>query len=82
MSLCQAELDDVPDDQEVAFELELLDQAELALDLPALFFTVRLKAPQRPGFAELAQIRRHGFACRHRILRELVAEIFHREGES
>ena len=33
--LLPAEIDDVPDDQEVAGELELLDQIELARDLRA-----------------------------------------------
>ena len=32
--LLAAEIDDVPDDQEVAGEIELLDQIQLALDLP------------------------------------------------
>ena len=32
--LLPAEIDDVPDDQEVAGEIELLDQIQLALDLP------------------------------------------------
>ena len=77
-----AELDDVPDDQEIAFQFQFLDQPELAFDLLALFFAVRLEAPQRTGFGQLAQKRSHGFACRHRIGRELVSEIFQSELES
>ena len=51
-----AELDDVPDDQEITFELELLDQPELAFDLLPFFFAVGLEAPQRAGFGELAKV--------------------------
>ena len=44
MLLLPAELHDVPDDQEIAFELQLLDQRELAFDLTAGFFVIRAEA--------------------------------------
>ena len=43
--LLAAEIDDVPDDQEVAGEIELLDQVQFALDLP------RVRAARSAGSA-------------------------------
>ena len=72
----QAELHDVPDDQEIAFQLEFLDQREFAFDLSPGFFVVRTEALARAFVGALAQKRSHRFAVADRIARELVAEIF------
>ena len=79
MSLLAAEIDDVPDDQEVAGEIELLDQIQLALDLPRVArSSIRPVALARAGLRDLAQERRHRLARRHRVFRKAVAEIGHR----
>ena len=80
MLLLAAELHDVPDDQEISGQLELFDQRQFALDLaPRLLAQFGIGAPvalARAFVRALAQERRHGFACRHGISRELVAQIF------
>ena len=53
-----AEIDDVPDDEEIAGELELLDQIELARDLRARAVVVRPVALARADLGDLAQERR------------------------
>ena len=53
-----AEIDDVPDDQEVAGELELLDEIELARDLRARAVVIRPVALARADVGDLAQERR------------------------
>ena len=73
-----AEIDDVPDDEEVAGELELLDEIELARDLRAGAIVVRPVALARAGVGDVAQERALRLAGRHRIVREAVAEIRHR----
>ena len=73
-----AEVDDVPDDQEVAGEIELLDQIELALDLPPGALVIRPVALARARLRHLAQERRHRLAGRHGVFRKAVAEIGHR----
>ena len=70
-----AEIDDVPDDQEVAGELELLDQIELARDLRARPLVMAGSARARQSAS--AQERR-SLARRHGIVGEAVAEIGHR----
>ena len=70
-----AELDDVPDDQEITFERKFLDQLQFALDLFSVPFFVRAIAPARSFIDALAQKRSHRFAVRHRIARELVSQI-------
>ena len=74
-----AEIDDVPDDQEVAGEIELLDQIELARDLRAGAIGIRLVAFARADAGDLAQKGRLRVAGRHGIRREAIAEIGHRE---
>ena len=76
--LLPAVVDDVPDDQEVAGEIELLDQIELAGDLRARLVVIRAVAIARARFGDVAQERHLGLAGRHRIRREAVAEIGHR----
>ena len=74
-----AELDDVPDDQEIAFERKLLDQLQFALDLFSVPFFVRAIALARSFIHAFSQERRHRLAVRHRIARELVSQILKRE---
>ena len=76
--LLAAVVDDVPDDQEVAGEIELLDQIELAGDLRA---GAVVKRPVAIAGAELGDAPRNEhlrFAGRHRVVGEPVAEIGHR----
>ena len=56
--LLPAEIDDVPDDEEVAGELELLDEIELARDLRARAIVIRPIAIARADLGDLAQERR------------------------
>ena len=65
-ALLAAETDDVPDDQEVAAEVELFDEREFALNLPAGAFVIGLVAPARAFFGALQQERGDGFAGRER----------------
>ena len=73
-----AEVDEVPDDQEVAGQIELLDQIELARDLGPGAIVVRPVALARADVGDLAQERRLRLPRRHRIVGEAVAEIGHR----
>ena len=73
-----AEIHDVPDDQEVAGEIELLDEIELARDLRAGAIVIRTVAIARADLGHLPQKRRLRLARRHRIFRKAVAEIRHR----
>ena len=73
-----AEVDDVPDDQEVAGEVQLLDEIELARDLRARPIVVRAVAIARADLDHLPQKRRLRLARRHRIVGKPVAEIRHR----
>ena len=58
MPLAPAEADDVPDDEEVAGEVELLDQRELVLDLRLRLRGERPEARARAVPGELAQVGR------------------------
>ena len=73
-----AEVDDVPDDQEVAGEIELLDQIELARDLRARAVVKRTIAIARADVGNLAEERHLRLPRRHRIVGEAIAEIGHR----
>ena len=77
-----AVIDDVPDDQEVAGEIELVDEIELAFDLPARPIVVGPIALPCARLRQLAQERRHRLARRHRVFGEAVAEIRHRVAEA
>ena len=79
MSLLAAEAHDVPDDQEIAGQLELLDERQLALDLPARALVIRPVAQARAFLGALAQERHLRFAVGHGIAREFVAEVGQRE---
>jgi len=73
-----AEIDDVPDDEEVAGELELLDEIELARNLRAGAIVTRAVAFARADVGNLPQERRLRLAGRHRIIGKAIAEIRHR----
>src|ERR1041384_3214754 len=80
-------LDDVPNDQEVTFELEFFDQLQLALDLPARFFVSGHSVPARVACARaflraLAEKGSHCLSGRYRVLGKLVAEILQAELKS
>jgi hypothetical protein len=76
--LLAAEVDDVPDDQEVAGEIELLDQIEFAGDLRAGLVVKRPVALARAHQRDGAQKRAGRFARRHREIRKAIADIGHR----
>ena len=61
--LLPAEVDDVPDDQEVAGEIELLDEIELARHLRAGLVVIRPVAIARADLGDLAQERHLGLAA-------------------
>ena len=73
-----AEIDDVPDDQEVAGELQLLDQIELARDLRARLVVIRPVALARADVGDAAQKRHLRLAGRHRVVGEAIAQVRHR----
>ena len=50
-----AELNDVPDDEEVSFEAELFNKPQLTLDLPARFLVIRPKSFASAFFRALAK---------------------------
>src|SRR5579884_1025956 len=78
-AVAAAELDDVPDDEEITGEIELFDQRQLALDLRARSLVIRAIAIARAFVGALAQKRVHGLALANWITRELIAEIGERE---
>src|SRR6202040_3849285 len=73
--LAIAEPDDVPDDEEIARQIELLDHGQLLLDLPLRFCSERTETRRRSVPGDLAKERHVGLAVRQRILRELIAEV-------
>ena len=74
-----AEAHDVPNDQEVAGEMELFNQREFALDLLAGALVIRPVAAARAFVGELAQQAHLRLAFGDRVARELVAEVGQRE---
>ena len=77
-----AEIDDVPDDQKITGEAELLDERQLFIQLRRHGRADRgvalLRAEERDG----AQKRIHRVALRHREIGKFVAEIFERKLEA
>ncbi len=73
-----AEIDDVPDDEEVAGEIEALDEIELARNLRAGPIVIRTIALARAQVGQLAEKRAVRLARRHRIVGKAIAEIGHR----
>ena len=82
MRFSQAEAHDVPDDQEVAGEIELLDHRELLLDLGLGLRRQRTEAGARAVPGDLAQKRRRRLAGRQRIVGKSVAQVREREVEA
>ena len=74
-----AEIDDVPDDQEVAGEPELLDEIQFARNLRAGAVVVRPVSLARADVGDLPEKRCLRFARRHRVVGKAVAEIGHRD---
>jgi hypothetical protein len=79
--LLLAEAHDVPHDEEVALERELLDQRQLLLDLALGLRGERTEARARAVPGELAQVGRRRLAGRERVVGEAVAEVGEREVE-
>ncbi len=77
--LLPAEIDDVPDDQEVAGQIEPLDQIELAHHLRAGVIVKGPVAIARTDLGDLAQERHLGLAVGNRIFRKAIAEVVHAE---
>ena len=73
-----AEVHQVPDDQEVAGQIQPLDEIQLARDLRARAVVIRPVPIPRAHLRDLPEKRRHGFARRHGVLGEAVAQIGHR----
>ena len=78
-AVLHAEAHDVPHDQEVAGEIELLDHRELLLDLRLGLRRQRPEACAGAVPGDLPQVRGRRLAGRQRVVRELVAEV--RESE-
>ena len=74
-----AEVHEVPDDEEVAGEVQLADEGELPLDLPPRLLVVRPVALARPRLRGLAEEGELRLPLRHGVVREAVAEVL--EGE-
>ena len=73
-----AEIDDVPDDEEVAGQIQLLDEIELTRDLRTCAIVVRTVALARADLREAAQKRDLRLPGRHGIVGKPIAEIGHR----
>ena len=71
-----AEIDDVPDDQKITGEPELLDQREFFIELRFHRRADRGVALLRAEKGDGAQERIHRVAIRHRVIGKIVAEIF------
>ena len=70
---------DVPDDQEVAGEVELLDEPELAGELLAHARRHGAVSPARAGLDELPEVGDLGPAVGDRVVGEAIAQILERE---
>ncbi len=76
--LLAAVIDDVPDDQEVAGEIELLDEIELAGNLRARLVVIGPIPIARAHFRHVAEERGRSLAWRHGIDRKSISQIRHR----
>src|SRR5262249_61727304 len=70
---------DVPDDQEVAREGELLDQRELAGELLAHARRDGTIAPACAGLDQLPEVGDLGLTVGYRVIREAITEVLERE---
>ncbi len=73
-----AEVDEVPDDEEIAGQVELLDEIQFARDLAPSPLVVRPIALARANLRDLPEERRHRLVRWHGIVRKAIAEIGHR----
>ncbi len=73
---------DVPDDQEVAGKVELLDEPELAGELLAHARRHGAVSPARAGLDELLEVGDLGPAVGDRVVGEAIAQILEREARS
>src|SRR5690606_28898030 len=80
-ALAPAVIDDVPDDEEVAGEIEFLDEREFAIDLRTRAVVIRTIAITCPHLRDAPEKRDLVLAGGHRVLRKAVAEIGERELE-
>ncbi len=76
-----AEANDVPDDEEIAGEIELFDQREFAFELPPRFFIICAIARQHSFHRAPPEKRILRLAFAHGIFRKFVAEILQRKFE-
>ena len=81
-SLLFREANQIPDDQEVAAEPQLVDELEFAFDLMPRAVVIRLIAAARAFIGQLPEKRGDGLARGQRIVRKLIAEIGKREAEA
>ena len=81
-ALAPAEVHEVPDDEEVAGEVQLADEGELPLDLPARLLVVRPVALARARLRGLAEEGELRLPLRHGVVGEAVAEVLEREREA
>ncbi len=79
--LAPAEVDEVPDDQEVAGQVQLPDQRQLALDLATRLLVVGPIALARARVRHPREVRELRLARGHRVVREAIAEVVQREAE-
>ncbi len=80
--LALAEVHDVPDDEEVAREVQLRDEVELPLDLRLRLARERPEARPRAFPRDVTEERRRRLARRQRVRGEAVAEVREREGKA
>ena len=73
------EADDVPDDEEVAGEVELGDDGQLVLELPAHAVGDRPPTLARAGLRELAQVALRRLAGLQRIVGKAIGQVGERE---
>ena len=81
-ALLFGEAHEVPDDQEIAAEPQLVDELQFAFDLLARAVVIRLIAAARAFVGQLPEKRGNGLARRQRIVGKLIAEIGQREAEA
>ena len=80
--LLAAVADDVPDDQKIARQIQLLDHSQLALNLLTRAFVVRTVAAQHAFARNLSQELHLGHIGRRGIAGELVSQVVEREFEA
>ena len=75
-------VDDVPDDEEIPGQVELLDQIELTRYLTTCRIVIRTIPLTRSDLGDLSQKRSHRFPRRHWELWKAISEIRHRVAQS